>query len=132
MSTGHPGSTGTAIPGPSSIHPIAALRGPDNVGTRAPVASVSVPHPLPDVPTHVDQPIAIGPLLPDRVWMQTAVGHEPAENSQLVTTGKECVLPTPPEHFKKMLGSKADKEDLTRIFELKVNKIDFENVLDIQ
>ena len=34
-------------------------------------------------------------------------------------------------NFKKMLSTKADKEDLNKCFELKVNKIDLENMLDI-
>ena len=32
----------------------------------------------------------------------------------------------------KMLSTKANKEDLKKCFELKVNKIDLENMLDIQ
>jgi len=36
------------------------------------------------------------------------------------------------ENFKKMLARKADLEDLTKCFEVKVNKIDLENMLDIQ
>ena len=36
------------------------------------------------------------------------------------------------EHIVKMLQTKADKSELERLYEVKSNKVDFENILDIQ